>query len=118
MDSDYREELKHDELTSVLPYLLAGLEGNTNGYQITSVAVQQAGLSGYRVVVRATGRNGSGDPVCVVGFTNSDNPGSALLLAEEGYERNLVKWKVDRFATGIGESGPSKNGDDKLTIVN
>ena len=111
------EEMEHDQLSSTITYLLAGLAGGTSGHKINSVAVQQAGLSGFRVVIRAVGVNDRGDTVHVVSFTTGSEPGDTLLLAERAYRDNVIQWKVDRFAEGNGDDGPSKNGQLKLVLV-
>lgn len=116
-DASFTKELKQDELNGILTYLLAGLAGRTNGHEITGITVQQARLSGYRVVIRASGRKAGGDPIHVVGFTSAAGPGAALLIAEDGYARNVIQWKTDRFAKRISESGSSENGSDKLVLV-
>lgn len=103
------QEQIYDQLTECIPYLLAGLTGDTDGHEINSFAVQQAGISGFRVVTRATGFDDSGNTVHVVGFTTGDTPQRALLLAESGYRDNVIQWKIDQFAKSFGSNGSSKN---------
>lgn len=112
------EHVDYEQLTSSIPYLLAGLEGNTDGNKLKSFAVQQIGPSDFRVVVRAIGTDDVGDPVHLVCFTNSGEPGTALLYAEDGYREGTAGWSIDRFAKSIGDDGPSANGRNKLTISN
>lgn len=108
----------YEHLVGSITYLLAGLEGNTDGYQIVSVTLQQAGVSDFRVVLRARGASASGDPVRVVGFSNGGEPAIALLNAEKGYRENVIRWSVDRFAESISKDGESKNGQPRLSITN
>lgn len=115
--TSFTEEIKHDQLTDSLPYLLAGFEGRTSGHKVTGITVQQAGLSGYRVVLRAIGVDGTGDPICLVSFTTGDTAGGALLLAEDAYKADVIQWKVDRFAKSLSDNGNSKNGSGGLTLV-
>lgn len=107
----------YEQLTLSIPYLLAGLEGLTDGHKIDSLAVQQAGFSSYRVVIRGQSIDDSGDPIYVVSFTNASQPAIALLLAEEGYRDNLIRWKVDRFATSASDNGSSENERAKLNLT-
>lgn len=106
----------YEQLNTILIYLLAGLTGCTDGYELVSVTVQQADLSAYRVVLRASDNSGSGDPIRLVGFTSGHQPASALLLAEEGYRDNLIRWSVDKFAKGLIDNGSSKIKKARLTI--
>ncbi len=110
-------EQLHDQLTECLTYLLAGLAGHTDGHHINSVAVQQTGVSGYRVVIRATGFDASGDTVHFVSFTTGDSPQRTLLLAEGAYRDNVVQWKIDRFATSAGSNGAAKDERSKLVLT-
>lgn len=112
------KEMQHDSLAEALPYLLAGFEGRTDGHKINSVTVQQTRFSGYRVVIRAVGRGDSGDRLHVVAFTTGDSPGTALLLSEEAYKSNVIRWSVDRFAKNISDNGTPKDGRRELSITN
>lgn len=107
----------YGKLVEGLPYILAGLEGLTNGHKLNSITVQQAGLSGYRIILRGTGDFNGESSVHVVGFTAASDPATAILLAEEGYRDNVIRWSVDRFAKSISDSKSSKNGNDGLTIT-
>lgn len=112
-----KEEMVHDRLTDTIPYLLAGFTGHTSGNKVNSVTVQQAGLSGYRVIIRAVGIDKSGDTVHLVSFTIGSSAAAALLLAEGAYRDDVIQWKIDRFAEGNGDHGLSKNGKTGLTIT-
>ena len=107
----------YEQLTKSIPYLLAGLEGHTNGHKINSIAVQQARFSGYRVVIRGTELHDSRDPVHVVSFTSGSEPAVALLLAEEGYREDLIRWIVDKFKKSVSDNGSSKNERTKLNLT-
>jgi len=98
-DSDY------EHLRDAITYLLAGLEGATDGHKINGIAVQQTGVSDFRVVLRAQERDATGLGVHVISFTNASEPAVALLRAERGYRENVVRWTVDRFAEGVGDNG-------------
>lgn len=111
-----REE-DHDRLTDILTYLLAGFEGATSGNKINSVTVQQAGVSGYRVITRGTGFDDQGNTVYLVGFTVADSPQRALLLTESGYRENLIQWKIDQFAKGLNDNGSSKDEQPRLVLT-
>lgn len=111
------EEMEHDRLSDSLPYLLAGLAGSTSGNQINSIAIQQTGLSGFRCVIRGTGVNEHGDPIHVVSFTTGGSAGGTLLLAEEAYRENLIKWKIDRFAENARSNGAAENEQSRLIIL-
>lgn len=118
-DPDALLELEdYERLTSTIPYLLAGLENHTNGHEIKSITVQQTRVSGYRVVARAIDRSDAGDPIHVVGFSSSDQPGTALLIFEAGYRDNLIRWSVDRFAKSLSDNGSAKNEKTRLSITN
>ncbi len=108
----------YEQLNEILVYLLAGLTGRTDGNEIVSITVQQADLSAYRVVIRARGVDDDGNPVRVVGFTGGSSPSSALLLAEEGYRENVIRWTVDRFAKSVSDNGSSKIKEAGLSITN
>ena len=110
-------EMTHDRLTDCLPYLLAGFAGRTSGHKINSVTVQQAGLSGYRVIIRAVGVDGRGDSVHLVSFTIGNSPGETLLLAEGGYKDDSIQWKIDQFAKSVDNYGSSSNGRVGLTMT-
>jgi hypothetical protein len=103
-------EENFNDLTKAIPYLLAGLEGLTNGNKLISVTLQQTDLSGFRVVLRSIQERASGDSVRVVGFTSGSSAPECLLFAEAGYRENVIRWHVDRFAKSVSQDGPSKNG--------
>lgn len=107
---------EYEQLNRTIPYLLAGLEGYTNGHKINSVTVQQDGLHGYRVILRAVGVNPGGDTLFFVGFSNGSDPGAALLFAENGYRENVIRWSIDRFAKSLSDNGSSEDEGGKLTI--
>ncbi len=115
--SALKEEMKDDQLTECIQYLLAGLTGHTSGHKITSVAVQQAGLSGYRVIIRAVGADSDGNTIFAISYTIASEPGAALLLAEAAYRDDAIQWKVDRFAKSISDNGPSKNERGRLVLT-
>ncbi len=106
----------YGKLVESIPYLLAGLEGITDGHKINGFTVQQTGISGFRVILRATGEHRGDDSVHLVSFTTASDPGTAILLAEEGYREDVIRWSIDRFAKGASASSPSKNGGHGLTI--
>lgn len=106
----------YEQLVGCIPYLLAGLEGLTNGHQINSIAVQQTGLSGFRIILRATGDYNGESSVHLVSFTTASDPGAAILLAEEGYRENVTRWSIDRYAQSISDRDSSKNDNGRLSI--
>ena len=110
------ELVDYEQLTSTLPYLLAGLEGHTDGNELKSVTIQQASVSGFRIVIRGFARKDTGAPVCVVGFASGTTPGSALLLAEGAYREGLIRWTVDRYAKSSSNGDGSKDESTRLTI--
>lgn len=110
------EAKDYERLTDTIPYLLAGLTGHTDGHHIDSITVQQAGLSGFRILIRANGTDSEGDRLHFVGFSNASDPGAAILVAERGYRENLIRWKIDRFAKSAVEGGASKDERTKLSI--
>lgn len=116
-EDSLNKEMVHDRLADSIPYLLAGFEGRTSGNKVNGITVQQAGLSGYRVIVRAVGVDNEGNTLHLVSFTIGNSAGAALLLAEGAYRDNLIQWKVDRFAESNGDNGLSKNGQRKLTLI-
>lgn len=105
------------EFTRSIPYLLAGLEGNTNGYRLTSIAVQQAGFRSFRVILRGRKRDPDGRTICVVSFTSANDPASCLLHAEVGYREDLIRWHTDKFATSIEPDNSKKDERRKLDIA-
>lgn len=106
----------YEQLNDILIYLLAGLTGHTDGNELVSITVQQADLSAFRVVLRARREVPSGGSVRVVGFTNASNPTSALLIAEQGYRKNAIRWIDDRFAESISDNGKAKISVNELSI--
>ena len=109
------EDKHYDDLNRTLPYIIAGLEGNTDGNEIVSITVQQAGLSTFRVVLRAIQRSDADDPVRVVGFTTATTAAGAFALVEKGYGGNDIKWKIDRYANGTKPNSDSKNKQLRIT---
>lgn len=107
----------YERLNEILTYLLAGLAGYTDGNEIVSLTVQQADLSAFRVIIRARARDDSGDSVRLVGFANGSTPASALLVAEDGYRTNVIRWITDRFAASASDNGSSKIKNDGLTLT-
>lgn len=97
-----------DGLDASIPYLLAGLQGNTDGNELVSVAIQQAGLHGYRVVLRGVQRETADDSIRVVKFSSGASSAGALLVAEAAYRDGVGHWQVDRFAPSTSRNGSSK----------
>jgi hypothetical protein len=110
------EEKDYESIRGALGYLLAGLEGNTDGHKINSITVQQTDLSDFRVVVRAQERDGTELGVYVVAFSNGREPATALLHAEAGYRENVTRWSPDRFAEGASGNGTPKIKQARLRI--
>lgn len=117
MSRTLEKEQNYDGLVDSIPYILAGFEGRTSGKKINSVTIQQAGLSGYRVIVRGIGVDTEGNTVYVVGFTIGSTAGKALLLTEGAYSANQIQWKIDQYAKDIDNHGSSENGRGRLVLV-
>lgn len=106
--NSYLKDYPEDDIVKAIPYLLAGLEGRTDGHELVSVAVQQAGVSSFRVVLRAIQREPAGHQLRVVGFTSGLSAAGVIVCVEEGYKGDLIKWKPDKFAKGIMSDNGSK----------
>lgn len=111
------KEQNYDNLVDSIPYLLAGFEGRTSGKKINSITIQQAGISGYRVIVRAVGVDSEGHTIHLVGFTIGSGAGESLLLTEGAYQANKIQWKVDQYAKDLSRNGSSKDGRRELVLT-
>lgn len=107
----------YNQLKAALPFLLAGLEGHTDGIELLGISLQRGRDGDYRVVLRGNGATPDGHPLRVVAFTNGEEPADVLICAEEGYRDNLVRWHVDRFAKGVVDNGKPETGKNGLTII-
>lgn len=105
------------KIASAIPFLLAGLEGHTDGVEIHSISLQRGRDSGMRVVLRGESISPDGHTLRVVAFTNAELATEVLLLAETGYRENVIRWHLDRFAIGTSDNGRSENGVKPLRIV-
>lgn len=99
---------EQEGLDGAIRFILAGLQGFTDGHELVSVTLQQTDLSDYRVILRGSDVRDAESPVRLVAFSSGSTPAAALLAAERGYRENKIRWTVDRFANDISDNGAGK----------
>lgn len=117
MSETLTEEEVADEFTRIFQFVLAGLEGRTNGIPLKSIRLQSCGDAGFRVVLKGDRESDSGGRVGVVAFTNADSPGECMALVEAAYRKNGLRWHIDEYAGNASANGSAKSKVAELVIL-
>ena len=104
-------------LTKAIPYLLAGLEGAIEGFDLHSISLQRVSDTDYRCILRGFDRGDTGDSVRLVSFTNAGTVTECILHAEHGFRSAKGRWIVDQYAKSASDNGSSKSKAASRSIV-
>ena len=103
-------------LTKAIPFLLAGLEGGLNEFELQSFTLQRSDTAAFRCILRGHRVGGSTDGVRLVAFTNAELASECILYAESGFASDAIRWHIDIYAKGVSSNGDSKTGRQGLTL--
>lgn len=106
-----------DGLNKTLTFLLAGLTGAVQEFDLLGISLQRVYDGSFRVIVRGWPREGDNAGIRVVAFTNAATPTECLLYAEAGFRDSTARWHIDRFADNNAADGASKPEPKQLTLV-
>ena len=108
---------KQDEVTDAIPTLLAGLESGLREFDLFSLSLQRLPDGSFRCILRGGWKEGHGDQIRLVSFTNSLSAAKCLVAADHGFGEGAIRWHVDQFAGSNGADGSTKTERKQLTFL-
>lgn len=87
-----------DGFTKTFPWLLGGLKGDINEFEILGYTLQRLSDGDFRCILRGIRRNCPNGGVRLVAFSNAGCPAELLAGVDQALSENTLRWHVDRYA--------------------